>query len=38
MKLKRVPINPQTREVDLRKMRQAITKNTCMVLNKIYLF
>jgi len=26
-------LNPQTREVDVYKMRQAITKNTCMVSN-----
>ncbi|CAF1331331.1 unnamed protein product [Rotaria magnacalcarata] len=31
MKLKRIPLNPQTREVDLKKMRQAINKNTCMI-------
>ncbi|CAF4995594.1 unnamed protein product, partial [Rotaria socialis] len=31
MKLKRIPLNPQTREVDLKKMRQAINENTCMI-------
>jgi glutamate/tyrosine decarboxylase-like PLP-dependent enzyme len=33
MKLKRIPIDPKTLEVDLKKMRRAITKNTCMVRN-----
>ncbi|CAF2625081.1 unnamed protein product [Rotaria sp. Silwood2] len=31
IKLKRIPLNPQTREVDLYQMRRAITKNTCML-------
>jgi len=31
IKLKRIPLNPQTREVDLVKMRKAITRNTCLV-------
>ncbi|CAF1245672.1 unnamed protein product [Adineta steineri] len=31
IKLRRIPLNPQTREVNLDKMRQAITKNTCMI-------
>ncbi len=33
MKLKRIPVDPKTLEVDLKKMRRAITKNTCMVRN-----
>jgi len=31
MRLIRVPVNPRTLQVDLKKMRQAITKNTCML-------
>ena len=34
IKLKRISLHPQTREVDLYKMRKAITKNTCMVNEK----
>jgi len=31
MKMKRIPIDPKTLKVDLKKMRRAITKNTCML-------
>ncbi|CAF1661473.1 unnamed protein product [Adineta ricciae] len=31
IKLRRIPLNPQTHEVDLTKMRRAITKNTCLL-------
>jgi glutamate/tyrosine decarboxylase-like PLP-dependent enzyme len=38
IKLKRISLNPQTREVDPYKMRQAITKNTCMVNKRLNQF
>ncbi|CAF4863454.1 unnamed protein product, partial [Rotaria magnacalcarata] len=31
MKLIRVPVDPNTLEVDIKQMRRAITKNTCMI-------
>jgi len=31
IKLRRIPLHPDTLEVDLKKLRQAITKNTCMI-------
>ena len=32
IKLIRIPVDPVTLQVDVNKMRRAITKNTCMVL------
>ncbi|CAF4514599.1 unnamed protein product, partial [Rotaria socialis] len=32
MKLIRIPVDPNTLEVDVKQMRRAITKNTCMII------